>query len=135
MSVTDYELRFFSSEDNGASAVAGDAEVTFDFGTSTVTQGPSPLKRKKVILERVDVYRSAGVSATNTDVAVADASGASTTDYSVKWLNAATAPGTRVHETNIDLPLYTDTTGKLYMKVNGDAADTFKYTVAFRIAK
>lgn len=145
MSVTDYHLVAFSSADSKqivdglavepAAAVAGNAWVTLDFGSSVSLQTPSALKRKKVVLERVDFFRAGGGSVTNTNGRVADVSGAATGAWATKWLNAATAPGTRVHVTNIELPLYTDTSGKLYFSVGGDALDTFDYTLFFRVAK
>jgi hypothetical protein len=135
--VTDQYIGF-TSADVGKAAVAGDGEVELSFGTSLVgANAASALRRRKVVLWRVDFKRKTGGSATNYTPALADASGASSSDWSVKYLGAATAPGTRFSVTDIEMPMFTDngTTNKLYLKLNGDAADTFDYEVWFRATK
>jgi hypothetical protein len=135
--VTDQYIGF-TSADVGAAAVAGDGEVVLSFGTTLAGFSvPAALRRRKVVLWRVDFKRKTGGSATNYTPALADASGASSSDWSVKYLGSATAPGTRFSVTDIEMPMFTDngTTNKLYLKLNGDAADTFDYEVWFRATK
>lgn len=137
------EVHIFSSDDYShvvggstvtpAAAVAGNAEITFAFGLTNSTSVPSAHRRKKVEVLSIDVQRATGASATNYTPAVADVSGATSTDWSVKVAGAATAPDTRFDEVEIHKPMYTDAAGKIYFKLNGDAADTFKYAVAFKI--
>ena len=141
--VTEEHFVFFSSSDasqvvNGsvvspAAPVAGTAEVTLNFGPAASDKAPATARRKRVMLWSIDEKRANGGSATNHQPQVADAAGAATTDWSVKYLGTATAPGTRIDVFSIGKPMYTDTAGKLYYQPNGDAADTFNYTLCFKV--
>lgn len=130
--VTERHFLAFTSSDVGAAAVAGDAWVTLDFGV-LMSAVPSALKRKKFLLYAVETLRASGASATAHTALVADVTGSASTAWATKYQSAAVAAGTRLNETGIDKPLYTDTAGKLFFTPGGDAADTFNYAVWFEV--
>ena len=111
-------------------AVAGDAEVSLTFAVPENV--PAADRRRKLVLWRVEVFRASGASATNYQPQVYNSTGAATTDYATKYLGASTAPGTRFDVSSIAAPMYTGTAGKVFFKVNGDAADTFHFAVWFK---
>lgn len=136
------EFKAFTSADvkhivNGSEvvggAIAGTAEVTFDFGLLMSANVPTPLRRKKFRIVQVELIRASGVSVTNYQPQIHDVSAAATTAWATKYLGAVTAPGTRFGVTDIQELVYTDTAGKLFFKPNGDAADTFHYIVWFEV--
>jgi hypothetical protein len=140
--ITERHFICFTSSDVGqvvggsvvvpAAPVAGDAEVRFDFGPVS-EHLPAQDRRKKFALWRVEVMRATGVSATDYQPQVYDATGAATTAWATKYLGALTLETARFDVTSIDAPLYTSTAGYLFFKVNGDAADTFNYAVWFEV--
>jgi hypothetical protein len=113
-------------------AVAGNAWVTLDFGAVSDVL-PTADRRKKVFLHRVHVLRATGASGTAHIALVGDVTGAAATAWSNQYESASVAAATRLNETGIDEPMYTDATGKLFFTSGGDAADTFDYQVWFRV--
>lgn len=125
------EFVAFTSSDVGAAAVAGNAWVTLDFGNvSDVLPGAE--RRKKIILHRVHALRKTGASVTAHIALVADVTGSASSAWATKYESASVAAATRLNETGIDDPVYTDVLGNLYFTPGGDAADTFEYEVWFR---
>lgn len=114
--------------------VAGDAEVSFTIAkhAASVSAGN---RRRKLMLWRVEAMRATGASATNYTPQVYNATGAATTAWATKYLGGSTAPGTRFDVTDIEGPMYTDTSGQVFFRVNGDAADTFDFAVWFKVIK
>lgn len=125
------EVLVVGGTSGAGAAVSGTAEVSLQLATPNAAPGAN--RRRKLLLHRVDVMRKTGASATNFQVQVYNSAGAATTAYATKYLGAATAPGTRYDETNISAPMHTDTDGKVYVKINGDAADTFDFAVWFKV--
>jgi hypothetical protein len=125
------EFVAFTSSDVGAAAVAGNAWVTLDFGNiSDVLPGAE--NRKKNVLHRVHVLRKTGASGTAHIALVADVTGSLAAAWATKYESASVAAATRLNETGIDEPMYTDALGNLYFTPGGDATDTFDYEVWFR---
>ena len=125
------EFVAFTSSDVGAAAVAGTAWVTLDFGNvSDVLPGAE--NRKKLVLHRVHAFRKTGASATAHIALVADVTASASSAWATKYESASVAAATRLNETGINAPLYTDALGNLYFTTGGDAADTFDYEVWFR---
>ena len=120
--------------EQAGAAIAGDAEVTFTLARHAVSTSVGN-RRRKLMLWRVECFRASGVSATNYQPQVANASGAATTDYATKYLGASTVPGTRFDVTEIEAPMYSSTDGKFYFKPNGDASDTFHFAVWWKVIK
>ena len=119
----------FTSADTGAAAVAGDAWVTLDFGSTENMSVPAADRRRKVVLYRVHVLRTGGGSATAHTALVADVTGSIAAAWATKYESAAVAAASRLDETGLDAPMYTDTEGKLFFTPGGAAADTFAYEV------
>lgn len=116
-------------------AVAGTAWVTLDFGTTATETRPAADRRKKFVFHRVHVLRKTGASGTAHTALVADVTGSASTAWATKYQSAAVAAATRLNETSIDTPVYTDSSGKLFFTPGGDAADTFDYEVWFRVVQ
>ena len=114
-----------------AAAIFGDAWVTLAFGNVSDTL-PDAENRKKYVLHRVHVLRASGASGTAHIALVGDATNAAATAWSTKYESASVAAATRLNETGINEPLYTDALGNLYFTPGGDASDTFDYEVWFR---
>ena len=123
----------FTSSDTGAAAVAGNAWVTLDFGSTADMVVPVASRRKKLVLHRIHVLRKTGASATAHIALIADVTGSAATAWTTKYESASVAAATRLNETRTGDPLYTDTGGKLFFTPGGDAADTYDYEVWFRV--
>lgn len=103
----------------GGVAVAGDAEVEIQVSDRTT----------KVVLHTVQAKRSAGASATNFQPRVYNASSGAADAMSQKWRGSSTAPTALFGVSGIARELETDTSGKFYLALDGDAADSFEYEI------
>lgn len=104
----------------GGNPVAGDAEVPLTFLGGTEAQ---------LFLYTILVKRRSGTSVTPIQPRVYATSGDAVNGVSQRFLAEQVAAGTLVHVTAINRPTLTDATGKLYLKVGGDASDLFDYEV------
>lgn len=107
-----------------AGAIAGNAWVTMQIDS----------QQRRVEVVAIDQLRTAGASATNHQPLVADVTGSTGTAWATKVVVTAAAPTVRIDETNIGCHMFTDADGKVFYTPGGDAADSFKYSVTFRVA-
>jgi hypothetical protein len=123
----------FTSSDTGKVPVAGNVYVTLDFGDTSTMMVAVAERRRKFVLDRVEVLRATGASVTAHTALVADVTGSVAAAWATKYASAAVAAATRLDQNQINGTMYTSTEGKLFFTPGGDAADTFNYEVWFEV--
>lgn len=102
----------------GTDVVAGDAEVTIQVSSA----------RCKLAVKQLKVLRVAGVSAVDIQPRIYDtASGAAGDMTQIHREPSPTAPDTIVETNGLEAWSYTDTNGRIYLKIDGSTDDDFEF--------
>lgn len=105
-------------------APAGNAVVTIKVANA----------RKKVVIRSFHSVRKTGGSATNNRPRIGQVSTFVADDFNQRWRHsAAVAPATAIHAEGLELDAVTDDQGRLFLVMDGDAADTFKWELGVEV--
>ena len=102
-----------------AAAVAGSTEAIVQIASAAV----------KVCVRQVKVKRATGVSATNIRPRLYNAAGGAADAFTEVFRAAVATVPADLAATVVERYTSTDSLGRLYLKVDGDAADTFSWEV------